>query len=328
MANPKVFVTRIIAQEAIDLLEANAETTVWDGFFPPPQDVLSAKAKECDGLLTMVNDRVDKDLLTETAKLKVVSNMATGVDNIDVTEATRLGILVGRTPGVLDKTCAEFAFALLLNAARHITRGDDFVRKGEWKTWHPGTLQGPELYGSTLGLVGCGAIGLEVAIRAKAFGMKILYYQRHRRIEEEQQFGIEYADNLDTLLQNSDFVSLHVPLTPDTYHLISEKQFKLMKQHALLINTSRGSVVDQGALYTALSNSIIAGAAIDVTEAEPITLNDPLLSLKNITITPHIASAGISARIQMALMAAENLLAALKGEQMPSCANPEVVQSA
>ena len=325
MARPKVFVTRRIAQEALDVLGQHADMTVWEDFFPPPREALLAQAEACQGLLTMVTDRVDRELLDRSPDLVVVSNMATGLDNVDVVEATRHGVLVGRTPGVLDKACAEFTFALLLAATRRVVQGDQFVRQGEWKVWHPATLQGPDLHGATLGLVGLGAIGLEVAVRARAFEMEVLYYQRHRRLEEERKHGLEYAPNLDILLRRADFVSLHVPLTPETHHIIGAAELRAMQPHVILVNTSRGPVVDQRALYQALRDGAIAAAAMDVTEEEPISQDDPLLTLPNVVITPHIASAGASTRVRMALMATENLLAGLAGKPMPCCANPEAV---
>jgi glyoxylate reductase len=278
---------------------------------------------EADALLTMLTDRVDEELLAQSPRLAVVSNLATGLDNVDVAACTRHGVLVGRTPGVLAKTCAEMAFALLLAATRRVVEGDRFARDGSWKIWHPNQLLGRDLQGAVLGIVGLGGIGLEMAIRARAFEMKVVYYQRHRRPDAEERHGLAYASDLPTLLRQADFVSIHAPLTPETRHLIGAAQLGMMRRHAILVNTSRGPLVDQEALVEALKNGVIAGAALDVMEEEPIPLDDPLLALPNVVLTPHIASASVASRRRMAVMAAENIIAALRGEPMPACANPE-----
>ncbi len=256
-------------------------------------------------------------------KLRVISNYAVGFDNIEVEEATKRGIIVGNTPGVLTDTTADFAFALLMAAARRVVEGVDYVRAGKWKTWGPKLLLGHDIHGSTLGIIGLGRIGGAVARRARGFDMRILYYDIRRREDLEEELGVEYAD-LETVLKEADFVTLHTTLTPETYHLIGLRELKLMKKTAILINTSRGPVVDPKALYEALKDGEIAYAALDVTEPEPIQVDDPLLTLDNIIIVPHMASASRSTRGKMAVMAAENLIAGLKGEMPPNPVNPEV----
>jgi len=254
--------------------------------------------------------------------------MAVGYDNIDIPEATSHGIVVGYTPGVLTETTADFAFALLMAAARRIVEADTYTRKGQWKTWGPMVLLGQDIHRATLGLVGLGRIGMEIAKRAKGFNMKVIYYDELRRSqEEERQLGVEYVPELSALLSQSDFVSLHVPLNPKTRHLISAAEFALMKTTAILVNTSRGPIVDQKALYEALKSHQILAAAIDVSEVEPISPDDPLLTLDNIIIAPHIASASVATRTKMAIMAAENLLAGLRGQIPPNCVNPEAIKS-
>jgi glyoxylate reductase len=256
-------------------------------------------------------------------KLKVISNMAVGYDNIDVEEATRRGIIVGNTPGVLTDTTADFAFALLMATARRIPEACRYVHAGRWKTWGPKLFLGWDIHGATLGLVGLGRIGSGVARRATGFGMRILYYDVVRREDLEEELGLEFVD-FEMLLEQSDFVSLHVPLTTETYYLISTEQFRVMKPTAILINTSRGPIVDPQALYEALKSGQIAACGLDVTEPEPIPRDDPLLTLDNCVIVPHIASASIATRTKMAAMAAENLIAGLKGEMPPHPVNPEV----
>lgn len=326
-AMPRVFVTRRVDQEALDLLERHARVTVWEDKHPPSRGVLLSSASECQGLLTMLTDLVDDELLAQAPGLVVVSNMATGLDNVDVAACTRRGVLVGSTPGILAKTCAELAFALLLAVARRVVEGDRFVRDGSWEVWHPSLMLGRDLHGATLGIVGLGAIGLEVARRARAFEMEVVYYQRRRRPDAEVEHGLRYAPDLPTLLRDSDFVTIHAPLTPETRHMIGAAELGMMRPHAMLVNTSRGPLVDQKALAEALRRGAIAGAALDVMEQEPIPLDDPLLGLPNLLLTPHIASASVATRRRMAVMAAENLVAALRGDPMPACANPGVLET-
>lgn len=327
MAKPKVYITRQIAQKALDMIAQVTEMKVWSEGLPPPREVLLAEAQNVDGMLTLLTDKIDAALMEAAPRLKVISNLAVGYDNIDVPEATRHGIVVGNTPEVLNETTADFAFALLMAAARRVAEADAFTRKGRWKTWEPMVMLGQDIHHATLGIVGLGRIGMEIAKRAKGFNMKVLYYDTIRRSEEEErQLGIEHVPELSTLLSQSDFISLHTPLTPQTHHLIGAAQFALMKPTAILVNTSRGPVVDQKALYEALKSRQIFAAAIDVTEVEPIPLDDPLLTLDNIIICPHIASASVITRTNMATMAAENLIAGLSGQIPPNCVNPEAIK--
>jgi len=326
MAKPKVYITRRIAQEALDMIAWVAEMEMWPQEIPPPYDVLLKEAQEVEGLLTLLTDRIDAGLMEAAPKLKVISNLAVGYDNVDIPEATRRGIVVGNTPGVLTKTTADFAFALLMAAARRVVEADGFTRKGLWKTWGPMVMLGQDIHQAILGIVGLGRIGTEVAKRAKGFDMKVLYYDPLRRSDMEKPLGVEYVSELSILLSRSDFVSLHLPLCPETYHLIGTAEFAMMKPTAILVNTSRGPIVDQEALYEALKSRQIFAAAIDVTEIEPISPEHPLLTLDNVIIAPHIASASFTTRRNMATMAAANLIAGLRGQIPPNCVNPEAIR--
>lgn len=320
---PRVFITRMLPQPALGRILPVCETEVWQDELPPPREVLLSKVRDVDGLLSLLTDKIDATLMDNAPKLKVISNCAVGYDNIDVPAATQRGITVGNTPGVLTETTADFAFALLMAAARRVVEGDRYTRAGKWKTWGLTVLLGQDVYGATLGLIGLGRIGAAVAKRAKGFDMRVLYYDPYRREDLEKQLGITYAD-LDTVVREADFVSVHTPLTNETKHLINAELLRKMKKTAILVNTSRGPVVDQAALYAALRDGVIAGAALDVTDPEPIVMNDPLLTLENCIIAPHIASASVTTRTKMAMMAAENLLAGLRGEPLPNPVNPEV----
>jgi len=320
---PSVFVTRALpGGDALPRLQAAAEVDVWPEESPPPHDELVRRAADADALLTMLSDRIDAAVLDAGRRLRVVANMAVGYDNVDVPAATARGILVTNTPGVLTETTADLAWALLLAAARRVAEGDRLTRTGGWKAWHPSFLLGRDVHGATLGIVGLGQIGLAVARRARGFDMRLLYHSRTRRPEAESELGLEFVE-LEQLLKESDFVSLHVFLSPQTRHLIGERELALMKPTAVLVNTTRGPVVDQRALYRALKERRIAAAGLDVAEEEPIPLDDPLLTLDNVTITPHVGSASVATRGKMAAMAVENVLAVLRGEQPPNCVNPE-----
>lgn len=322
---PRVFITRMLPQPALDRILPVCETEVWQDELPPPREVLLSKVRNVDGLLSLLTDKIDAMLMDNAPKLRVISNCAVGFDNIDVPAATQRGIAVGNTPGVLTETTADFAFALLMAAARRVVEGDRYTRAGKWKTWGLTVLLGQDVYAATLGLIGLGRIGAAVAKRAKGFEMRVLYYDPYRREDLEKQLGITFAD-LDTVVREADFVSVHTPLTTETRHLVNAALLRKMKKTAILINTSRGPVVDQAALYAALRDGVIAGAALDVTDPEPIAMNDPLLTLENCIIAPHIASASVTTRTKMAVMAAENLLAGLRGEPLPNPVNPEVKQ--
>lgn len=295
--------------------------------FPPPRDVYLEKVRGIDGLLSILTDKIDAEIMDASPGLKVISNLAVGFDNIDVPAATGRGILVGNTPGVLTETTADFAFTLLMAAARRVVEGDKYTRRGDWKTWGPMILLGYDIHHATLGIIGSGRIGMEMAKRARGFDMKVLYHDVVRRKpEEEAALGLEYVPNLEELLSRADFVTVHVPLTPDTRHMISTREFAAMKPTAVLVNSARGPVVDPKALYEALKSGQIFAAGLDVTDPEPIPMDDPLLTLDNIVIAPHIASGSVATRTKMANMAAANLLAGLKGELPPNCVNPEVLQ--
>jgi lactate dehydrogenase-like 2-hydroxyacid dehydrogenase len=269
-------------------------------------------------------DRVDGALLEASPNLKVISQMAAGLDNVELIKATKRGIPVGYTPGIVSEATADQAFALLLAAARRVGESERWVRQGRWQiAFHPLFWLGHEVNHATLGIVGMGKIGMEMAKRARGFDMKVLYHSRSPHPEAEELYQAIYAD-LPTLLRSSDFVSLHVPLTAGTRHLIGPEELSLMKPTAILVNAARGPVVDSHALYQALRNGTIAGAALDVTEPEPIPPDDPLLNLENLVVVPHLGSATVATRTRMALLAAQNLVAGLRGERLAHCANPDV----
>lgn len=326
MTLPQVFITRRLPTQ-LQRLEEIANVEVWTKRQPPPYQVLLEKVKKVNGLLCLLTDRIDRHLLEGGMSLRAISQMAVGYDNIDIGAATARGIPVGHTPGVLTDATADLTWALLMVAARRIVEADRFVRAGKWQTWEPDLLLGPNIAGATLGIIGFGRIGQAMARRAKGFDMRVLYTSRHRcDLELEQKLGVEFT-NFETLLQLSDFVTIHTPLSPETNSLFEENEFALMKKSAILINTSRGAIINPNALYKALSSGEIAGAAIDVTEPEPIPTDSPLLTLDNLIITPHIGSASLQTRDKMASMAIDNLIAGLKGERLPNCVNPEIYES-
>jgi lactate dehydrogenase-like 2-hydroxyacid dehydrogenase len=322
---PKAFVARRIPDEGLATILDACDATVWPDELPPPRDELLRSVAGCEGVLTLLTDRVDDEFLDAAGpQLKVVSNYAVGFDNVDVPACTARRIPVGNTPGVLTETTADLAWALLMAAARRIPEGDRYVRGGHWKTWGPMLLLGPDVHGSTLGIVGFGRIGQAVARRASGFGMTILYHDVHRAERAvETAYGATFVP-LDELLARSDAISLHVTLTPETRGLISTDALRAMKPTAVLVNTSRGPVVDGRALFEALRHGEIFAAALDVTDPEPIPPDDPLLTLDNCLVVPHIASASRATRGKMAEMAAANLLAGLRGERLPTPVNPEV----
>jgi glyoxylate reductase len=324
MTKPRIFVTRIIPEKGLEMVRQKADVEVWQDPLPPPYETLVQKVKGMDALLCLLTDRIDGNLMDAIGpQVKVISQMAVGFDNIDIPAATSRGIPVGNTPGVLTDTTADFAWALLMAAARRVVEGDKFTRAGKWKTWGPVDFLGPDISGATLGIIGFGRIGQGLARRAQGFDMRILYFDTRRKPEAEQKYHAQYVD-LNTLLREADFVSIHTTLSQDTHHLMNDARLKMMKRSGVLINTARGPVVDPQALCRALSSGTIAYAALDVTEPEPIRPDDPLLKLDNIIIAPHIASASFQTRNKMATMAAENLIAGLKGERLPNCVNPQV----
>jgi glyoxylate reductase len=327
VSRPKVFVSRIIPEDGLRPILEACDATVWEDELPPPRDALLRSIDGCDGVLTLLTDKVDAEFLDRAGpNLKVVSNFAVGFDNIDVRACTERGIPAGNTPGVLTETTADLAWALLMAAARRVAEGDRYVRAGKWKTWGPMLLMGPDVHGATLGVVGFGRIGQAVARRAQGFGMRILYHDLSPASPAvEAELGATYMP-LEDLLPKADFVSLHVNLSPQTQGLLNAERLRWMKKTAILVNTSRGPVIDSMALVSALRDGVIAGAGLDVTDPEPLPGDHPLLSLENCLVVPHIASASRATRGKMASMAAANLLAGVAGERLPTPVNPEVYE--
>jgi glyoxylate reductase len=309
----RVFVTRRIPGDALDRLAAEHQVEIWEGRLQPSYAKLVEKTRDAEGLLCLLTDRIDRPVIEAAQSLRVISNYAVGVDNVDIDAATERGIPVGYTPDVLTEATADATFALLLAAARRIVEGDQIVRAGRWLTWEPTLLLGQDVYGKTLGIVGLGRIGKAVARRAEGFSMEVIHNSAGSGVP------------LDELLERADFVSLHVPLTDATRGLISDAELKRMKPTAILVNTARGALVDTGALSRALAGGWIAGAALDVADPEPVPKGHPLLDAPNLILNPHTASASIEARTAMANLAVDNLLAGLAGEPMPKCFNAEAL---
>jgi glyoxylate reductase len=322
---PTVFVTRIIPEQGLAQVRDFCAADIWLEDSPPSREVLLQRVKGVDGILSLLTDRVDEEVMDAAgSQLKVISNYAVGFDNIDVPAATRRRIPVGNTPGVLTETTADFAFALLMAAARRVVEADKFTRAGRWTTWGPTLLLGQDIHGAALGLVGFGRIGKAMCRRAQGFGMRVLYYDPLVQDDPYAAAVGARSVDLDTLLCESDYVSLHVPLNEQTHHLVDVDALAKMKPTAILINTSRGPVVDSAALYDVLREKRICYAALDVAEVEPLPADSPLLTLDNIIVAPHVASASVATRGKMAQMVAENLVAGLRGERLPNCVNPEV----
>jgi glyoxylate reductase len=323
----RVYVTRVIPQQGIDVLRERLQVEVNESDQPLSAEALRELAGSCSALVTLLTDKIDHSVL-EAGKgtLKIVANVAVGYDNVDVPAATRAGIIVSNTPGVLTETTADFAFALMMAAARRIPEAEGFLRAGKYHGWGIMMMLGQDIYGATLGLAGFGRIGQAMARRAHGFGMRILYYDPVIDAEQEaRELGAQKVD-LDILLRESDFISVHTPLTPETRHLIGSDQLTVMKPTAVLINTARGPVIDEAALARALRDGQIAAAGLDVFENEPAV--DPgLLELDNVVMTPHIASASVATRTRMATMAAENVVAAVRGARPPTIVNPEVLEA-
>lgn len=319
---PKVLITRMLPQAGLDLVSAHCQTEVnrRDVRYTKKQLVEHLKGKV--GMICVLTDTIDAEVLSSNPNLKVVSNVAVGLDNIDVQAATRQGVMVTNTPGVLTETTADFAWALLLTAARRVVEGDRFVRAGKWKEWMFMGFLGTDLYGKVLGICGLGRIGTAVARRAQGFNMRILYTQRHRNEARERELDATYVDKM-TLLRESDFVVLMLPLTSETHHYMGRKELSTMKRTAILVNAARGPIVDEKALVKALTSKRIAGAGLDVFEREP-QVERGLLRLQNVVLAPHIASASMETRTKMACMAAENCVAGVTGRQPPNLVNPEV----
>jgi glyoxylate reductase len=319
----KVYVTRPVFDEAIDRLrrEFEVELNTEDRILPKQE--LIAHLRDKDGALTLLTDAIDLEVLESTPRLKVIANFAVGFNNVAVDSATKLGVVVTNTPGVLTETTADFAWTLLMAAARRVVEADKFARAGKFKAWGPKMLLGYDIYGKTLGLVGLGRIGQAVARRAAGFNMRVFFHDPESipdRIIKE--LGVTRLP-FDELLRVSDFISLHVPLFPETHHLLNDHTFALMKPTCIVINTSRGPVVDERALVRAVREGKIAGAGLDVFEREP-EIEPELFAMENVILAPHIASASHETRLRMCMMAADNLIAALKGERPPNLVNPEV----
>jgi glyoxylate reductase len=323
MPRPKVFVTRVIPAAGLDRIRAACDAEIWPEQLPPPRDVLLAKIRGCQGAVTLLTDKVDAELMDAAGpQLKVISNYAVGFNNVDVAEATRRGIRVGNTPGVLTEATADLAFALLIAAARHVVAGHRYTVAGQWKTWEPLGHVGQDLVGKTIGIVGMGRIGYAMAKRCfGGWDMRVLYHDRYRSEAAERDLKAVQVD-FDTLLAESDFVSVHADLNPSTKGLFDAAAFKKMKQTAVFVNSARGPLHVQADLYQALKNGDIFAAGLDVTDPEPPSLDDPLLQLPNVVIAPHIASATVSSRNGMAEICADNLLLGLEGKPLRACVNP------
>jgi glyoxylate reductase len=319
---PRVFVTRQVLPQGIQALYQHATVRVWEEDRPVPRPILEEEFARCDAVLTMVTDKIDRDLIALNPHIKIISNYGVGYDNIDVATASEKRIPVGNTPNAVTEGTADIAFALLMAGARRISEAERFVRNGKWGAWHPQLLLGQDVWGATLGIIGFGRIGQAMAKRATGFDMRILYSGNPKPAEAQRVNAQHVA--LETLLRESDFVSVHTALTPQTYHFIGEKELRQMKPTAILINTARGGVVDPQALYHALRDGTIAYTGLDVTEPEPIPMDSPLLSLDNCVIVPHIGSATVKTRTDMGLAASANIIAVLNGERPRFCVNPHI----
>jgi len=322
---PKVFVTRKLPEKALEIIRAECEMEINPYDRKITREELIEGVKNKDGLLCLLTDKIDEKIIESGKNLRIIANYAVGYDNVDVNAANKRKIPVTNTPGVLTDTTADMAWALIFTIVRRVVEADKFTKAGKYKGWGPMMFLGGDVYGKTLGIIGLGRIGKAVAKRAKGFDIKLLYFDAFRADEKvEKEMNVKFT-NLDTLLKESDFVSIHVPLLPSTHHLIGKKELSMMKKSAYLINNSRGPVIDEKALVKALREKKIAGAALDVFENEP-ELSPGLADLENVVLTPHISSASIETRTKMAIMAAENLLAGLKGIKPPNIVNPEVLE--
>lgn len=319
---PKILLTRPILEPGLSILKQAGELTLPSK--PPTHKELVELVSEADALVCHLTDRIDKEVIRAGKRLKVISTVSVGVDHIDVKEATKKGIPLCYTPGVLTEATADLTWALIMAACRRIAEGDRLIRSGKWRGWSIDFMLGRDVFGSTLGIVGLGRIGMAVARRAKGFNMRILYYSRRRKPEAERELGLEYRE-LDDLLKEADIVSLHVPLTNETRALIDERRLRLMKPNSILINTARGAVVDERALIKALKEGWIFYAGLDVFEKEPLPKDSPLLDLENVVLTPHIGSATAETRKKMSEIAAKNVVLALEGRRPLYVYNAEVL---
>jgi glyoxylate reductase len=316
----KIFATRRIPDEGFKPL-AHYQIDVFEGDAPLSKERIIAGVAGKDALICLLTDPIDAEVMDAAPNLRVIANYAVGFDNIDVAEATKRGILVTNTPGVLTETVADLVWSLLMGIARRVAEGDRFMRKGLFNGWAPLLMLGTDIYGKTLGIIGAGRIGQAVAQRATGFDMHILYHSRMPDKQFENSCNARFV-NLETLLQESDYVTLHTPLTEETYHLIGEKELRLMKPSSYLINTARGKCIDEQALVHALREYRLRGAALDVFEHEP-AVSPELLTLDNVLLAPHMGSASYETRSKMAAMVAHNVIAALEGDRPPNCVNPE-----
>lgn len=319
---PRVYISRMIPEKPLKMIKEVAEVHIWEGETPPPRPKLLDQLALADGAVVMLTEKIDKEALDAAPKLRVLSNYAVGYDNVDVEALTERGIPFGNTPGVLTETTADQAFALLLAAARRVVEGADYVKQGKWESWNPIQLLGREVHGATLGIIGLGRIGYAMAKRANGFGMRLIYHGGSTK-EFAEKTGAEEVE-LETLLRESDFISIHCPLNEKTRGMIGQHEFAMMKATAILINTARGAIIQNDALLEALQTGKITAAALDVTNPEPIPANHPLVLQPNCLIVPHLGSATWQSRERMGILAAENLIAGLKGEKLPHCVNPKV----
>jgi glyoxylate reductase len=325
MAKPKVYSTHQLFEPARNILDANCDMQYWTDSERPPRDEVLRHVKDKDGLICLLTEKVNEEFLRAAPKLRIASNVAVGYDNIDVDACTKRGVVVTNTPGVLDETTADFAWTLLMAVARRVAEGEALARSGNWRGWNLDQLCGADVWGKALGIVGFGRIGRSVARRASGFQMKIIYTDAVRASEEvEKSVNAEFCD-MNSLLAESDFISLHVPLLPETRGMFNGPKFLRMKPTAFVINTSRGPVIDEAALVAALENKKIAGAALDVFENEPLL--HPGLKRSNVVLTPHIASASLETRTKMAVMAANNIVAMFKGQRPPNILNPDIFKT-
>ena len=318
MQKPKLFITRYIPEEAIKRLEEVFEVEIFPENRAITHEELKEKVKDIDALICLLTDNIDHEIIEAASNLKCISVYAVGYNNIDVETATKHSIVICNTPGVLTETTADLAWALIMSCARRIVEADRFVREGKFQGWEPMLMLGNDIFGKTLGIIGMGRIGRAVAHRALGFDMKVIYYDP--QVDPESLPSDYVSVDLTTLCQNSDFISIHTPLTPETRHLIGEKEFNLMKSTAILINTARGPIIDEQTLISALKEHKIAGAGLDVYENEPV-IPEELIKLSNVILLPHIGSASYETRTKMALLAAENAIAVIEGKNPPARVN-------
>jgi glyoxylate reductase len=310
-----VYITRKLPDDMIDKLSNHFQVRMWhEEHVPVPRDVLLKEIEDVDGLICLLTEKIDEEVLSKAQQLKVISNIAVGYNNIDIDFAAQKGIVVTNTPGVLTETTADLTFALLMATARRVVESSEFLRSGEWGAWSLMQMTGQDIYGATLGIIGLGRIGEALVKRAKGFDMNVLYYNRTRKSEKEEKLGIHYREMKD-LLQQSDFVCLLLPYSAEVHHLIGKEELSLMKRNAILINTARGGLVDEDALFQSLKNGEIWAAGLDVFEQEPVPIDHPLLSLPNVVTLPHIGSASVKTRMSMAHLAADNMVSVLTGNE-------------